>query len=885
MFEQFFESEIIGFDTETGIRYAPSDIQLLDFSQDLPEEYRLSDYCDTLDCYAAIVKTASYISQNLPVLMAFRQSVDNTSDLERYIKQYALHHLYSADKLTDYDLISKVSYPRFGCLVGTAFDNIKDFGRAENIFHSEVKDTFILKDHSRDFVDLIIRKIRAGQNFAIVTFNLEFDFNALMCNLDPTYLYRNDIIDERLPTKIHADKTITWKDKDKSNKGCCKWVDAMLLSEKGMSIKRYGNIASDLYQADYHKMDTYDYDNVIYTAEDLAPTQEELLYCYRDVRLALWGLAYLLRQHVPVLNKCNLLKKPSDLPITCSHLYDMVNVVNTLDVNLKVSPSRRKKYFSSYKKNVAKDNELHFNPRNEDMYYYLKKGFGGGKISFNPLYLEVPITGGYGYSLDLCSAYPFQVVNMYPDMDDLHIMDRDYFNKSMEKISRIAADINQGNFVNIIDRFRYGWTARINIYDLKLKKDMQLPLLGDNDGALKLHGASRQIRNRLIEADNVEITVTHADMIIIAACYDYSELWFSSGYVYRLRPMNTNLRRKFTSAGEFKSTIKKYKKMPFKNFPVEEFNAYIGQDLLSRSDTAAEHKAKMEAAYANSKVLYNGIYGKACQSLIHSKKYIDEEGNITITQDKYKPRQGTCYTTGRYIATYTRLHLCMAYFIALRQTGPEDIILYAHTDSLKIYLFSEDHESRIKKILDIYNEGIKSETDLYLSRLEHTSNDAARNDIMKAWTVITANGIGLLEDEIQNRFTKAIVCGNMRILTEDDDGNCHITFSGVNVPYVISGGRENYSPEEYEKILKETGIFALYEKYFCSGRTYTMYESCKTTLDYKHYNMLINPALGHICQTVKEMPIEINGDSEQVKRDEENIEYWRKIYYEGISRL
>ena len=884
MFESLYDAQIIGFDTETGIRYTASDTQLLEFSQTLPEEYRITDYCDTYDCYVAVVKAAAYISQNLEVLMRFRQSVDNVSLLEQYIRQYAVDCLYSGDRMKNYDLISKISYPRYGCLVGTDFENIKDFEKAEDIFYSDRKETFILKDYSKDFIDLIIAKIRAGQNFAIVTFNLEYDFNALMCNVDPCYLHEQNIIDERLPTKIHADKTITWKDADKSNKGCCKWVDAMLLSEKGMSIKRYGEIASDLYQKDYHKMDTYDYDNVIYTPEDLQPTDEELRYCFRDVQLALWGLSYLLRQHVSILNKCNLLQKPADLPITCSHLYDMVNVVNTLDINLKVSPSRRKKYFSSYKKNTAKENEQHYNPETEDLYRYLKKGFGGGKISFNPLHLEEKLSGGHGYSLDLCSAYPFQTVNVYPDMSELYIIDKDYFNRSMEKIEKIAADINKGNFVNIIDKFRYGWTARINIYDLKLKPDMQLPLLGDNDGALKVHGNSRQIRNRLIEADNLEITVTHADMITIAACYDYSEILLQSGYVYRLRPMNTNLRRKFTSAGEFKSTIKKYTKMPYKDFPVEEFNQYAGQQILSVNDTEAEHDSKLSAAYANSKVLYNGIYGKACQSLIHSKKFIDEEGNISITQDEYKPRQGTCYTTGRYIATYTRLHLCMAYFIALRNIAAGDLILYAHTDSLKIYLYSPDHLERINRILSIFNSGIKSETDLYLKRMDKTSNEVTKAEILKAWHVITDNGIGLLEDEIKNRFTKVIVCGNMRILTEDDNGNCHVTFSGVNVPYVLSGGKANYQPDKYKQLLKDKGIFNLYDEYFRSGRTYTMYESCKTTLDYKHYNLVLNPELGHICQTVKEMPIEINGEEEKVKRDKENIEYWRTIYNANKDR-
>ena len=68
--------------------------------------------------------------------------------------------------------------------------------------------------------------------------------------------------------------------------------------------------------------------------------------------------------------------------------------------------------------------------------------------------------------------------------------------------------------------------------------------------------------------------------------------------------------------------------MPFKDFPVNEFNDYVGQEILSEKDTEAEHDNKIAAAYQNSKVLYNGIYGKACQSLIHSKKYIDEEGNI-----------------------------------------------------------------------------------------------------------------------------------------------------------------------------------------------------------------------------------------------------------------
>ena len=144
-----------------------------------------------------------------------------------------------------------------------------------------------------------------------------------------------------------------------------------------------------------------------------------------------------------------------------------------------------------------------------------------------------------------------------------------------------------------------------------------------------------------------------------------------------------------------------------------------------------------------------------------------------------------------------------------------------------------------------------------------------------AYETLINNGLGLVEDELDNRFDRVVVCGNMRILTQNGN-KCHLTFSGVNIPYVLSGGKENYKPDELERYINKEGIFNLYDKWFCTGRQYTMYESCKTTLDYKHYNMLLNPKLGHICQTIKEMPIEINGDSEKLKRDSLNIEYWKE---------
>lgn len=871
MFESLYNCNIIGFDTETGTRYTATDTDLIIFSQKLPKKYRITDYSDTFDAYAAVVNTAAYISENCS--SEYKNEGDLTA-LQKHIKDYALKCIHPADKLHDYDLISKVTYPRYACLVGINFTNIKDFTKAESIFYSDKKENFVLKDHSIDFINLIIKKIRAGQNFAIITFNMEYDFNCLMCNVPPTYLQENNIIDERLPTKIHADKTITWKDTDKNNKGCCKWVDSMLLSEKGMSIKRYGDIASDLYQKDYHKTEDYNYSNIVYSAKDLKPTKTELKYCYRDVQLALWGLSYLLRQHVETLDKCNLIAKPSDIPITCSHLYDMVNVINTLNIDMKYNKSKRKKFFSSYKKRTAKDNELHYNPPDIDMYHYLKKGFGGGKISFNPLFLEKKLQGGNGYSLDLCSAYPFQLVNMYPDMQDLYIMTSDYFNKHLPRIERVAAEINKGNFVNIIPIFKYGYTARIQIKGLYLKHDMQLPLLGINDGALKGDNIM-MIRNRIIAADKIEITVTHTDLITILAAYDHSGIQFISGYVYKLKQMNTNLRRKFVTAAQFKSGLKKFTKMDYKNFPYKLFNEFVGKELLTGKETEAELSEILADAYQNSKVLFNGIYGKACQSLIHNKKYIDEEGNISITEDKYKPKQGTCYTTGRYIATYTRLHLCIAYFIALRNISASDLILYAHTDSLKLYLYSSDHQEKINKILQIFNTGIDTEFESFLYYGRKSNNEKKIKEIEYAYDVIKSNGIGYLEDEVKNRFSKAVVCGNMRILTEDNNGNCHITFSGVNVPYVLSGGKQNYKPEKLKEYMQSQGIFKLYDQYFNSGKKYTMYESCKTALDYKHYNMILNPKLGHICQTIKEMPIEINGDPEALKRDNENIKIWR----------
>lgn len=879
MFESLDQSNIIGFDTETGTRYTATDTDLINFSQYLPEELHIKDYSDTFEAYAAVVKAAAYISQNPEVLEEFKKSVPDYKSLERSIKDFALKCLHPQDKLQDYDLISKITYPRFGCLVGCSFEQIRDFNKSKDIFGSKAKECFILKDHSIDFIDYIIRRIRARDNIAIVTFNMEYDFNALMCNVPPTYLIDNGIKDERLPTKIHSDKTITWKDEDKNNKGCCKWVDAMLLAEKGMSINKYGQIASSLYSLDLKKLDTYDYNKIIYTADDLKPDPEELEYCYRDVQLALWGLAYLLRQHVQVLDKCGLLTRPSDLPITCSHLYDMVNVINTLNIDMTINRSKRRKYFSSYKKNNAKSNELHYNPKDINLYHYIKRGFGGGKISFNPLILEKKLSGGNGYSLDLCSAYPYQIVNMYPDLEDMKVISSDYFFKKLDQCEKIAADISDGNFVNIIPMFKYGFTCRIKINGLIIKKGQHLPLLGNLDGGCKLSGNYRLVRNRILKADCIEITVTHADLITILAGYDYSNISFISGYAYRLRPMNANLRRKFIVAAEFKSAIKIWTKKSYKDIinNYQAFNDLVGQQLLTGREKEAECRQIIADAYQNSKVLFNGIYGKACQSLIHNKKYIDADGQIHITEDEYKPRQGTCYTTGRYIATYTRLHLTMAYCLALKYIGNDDLILYAHTDSLKIYLKSPDHESIINSIINDYNSGIDTELDYFKRKNLLTCRKESIGEIEHAYKTLKENGIGYIEDEKGNRFNKAVVCGNMRILTESSDKSCHITFSGINVPYVLSGGKDKYKPNKLDQYMKEQGIFNLYDQYFNSGKKYTIFESCKTTLDYKHYNMILNPELGHICQTIKELPIEINGDPEQITNDNNNIEWLRRL--------
>lgn len=872
MFEKLDACNIIGFDTETGIRYTASDTDLIEISHTMKKKYQITDYADPLDCVEAVLNTYEALKADNEKMYEYRQK-SSLSVLNSYILQYALDFMFSADRLNNYDLVSKITYPRFCCIVGTDFDNIINFSKSEKIFDSKNKTYFIMKDHAADFVRYICSRILKGDNIAVISFNLEYDFNALMCNVEPTLLFDLGIVDERLPTKIHADKTITWKSKDKKCKGCCKWVDAMLLSEKGMSIKKYGQLASAIYGKDLHKYEDYDYDNVIYSAEDLKPDKKELRYCYRDTELALWGLAYLLKNHVSTLNKCDLLKKPSDIPITCSHLYDMVNVINTLNVDMSYSKSKRRKYFTSYKKKTAKMNEEHYNPSDLNLYRYFKNGFGGGKIAFNPIYLEQKLSGGNGYSLDLCSAYPFQMVNVFPDLQKVYILNEEYFKTDLQLIKKLSEEMYKGQFVNLIPVFQYGWTAEIKIEGIRLKKDMQLPILGNHDGNIKMTEPVI-IRNRVMSAAEIIITVTIPDLITLLAAYEYQDIKMINGFVYALKPMNTNIRRKFTEAAAFKSGIKKFMKMPFKDFPVNDFNDFVGQQILSVKDTEADHITKMKDSYQNSKVLFNGIYGKACQSLIHSKKYIDEEGNITITQDKYKPRQGTCYTTGRYIATYTRFHLVNLYFIALREIDNKDLILYAHTDSLKLYLYSNDHDRKIERIMKKYNDGIMTEYETFLNTGLKVNNPVTNEEYKRSYEILKNNGIGLVENETENRFDKVIVCGNMRILTEKE-GKCHITFSGVNIPYVLSGGKENYTPDKLDKFMTEKGIFKLYDEFFCSGKKYTMYESCKTVLDYKHYNFLLNDNLGRICQTIKEMPIEINGDPKKNKRDLYNIEFWK----------
>ena len=124
MFEILDSCNVIGLDTETGTRFTATDTDLLKFNEHLPDDLKITDYADTYDAYVAVLKAAAYVSQHKDILKQFVKDVPDYNNLERYIKEYALKCMHPGDKLDNYDLISKISYPRFACLVGCDFMQI-----------------------------------------------------------------------------------------------------------------------------------------------------------------------------------------------------------------------------------------------------------------------------------------------------------------------------------------------------------------------------------------------------------------------------------------------------------------------------------------------------------------------------------------------------------------------------------------------------------------------------------------------------------------------------------------------------------------------------------------------------------------------------------------
>ena len=78
MFEILNNSNIIGFDTETGTRYTATDTDLIALSQSI-EGYEINDYSDTYDCYVAIIRLLQHISEDPALIRKLKKESISTS--------------------------------------------------------------------------------------------------------------------------------------------------------------------------------------------------------------------------------------------------------------------------------------------------------------------------------------------------------------------------------------------------------------------------------------------------------------------------------------------------------------------------------------------------------------------------------------------------------------------------------------------------------------------------------------------------------------------------------------------------------------------------------------------------------------------------------------
>lgn len=412
--------------------------------------------------------------------------------------------------------------------------------------------------------------------------------------------------------------------------------------------------------------------------------QDELDYCFNDVKIVICYIWEQIEQYG------NIIKIP---------------MTNTGRVRLYCKSkclNKNKKY-----RDLISNLKL-----TTEEYKMLKHSFMGGFTHAN--YKEVLKVHDNVSSYDITSSYPFVLLTEYYPMsagERIKITSREHFE-----------ELRKEHCIVFTVCFK-GLLQKATVYDSYLSASKCTFENGlENNG-------------RLISADVCYCTITEIDFDIIVQCYDFEEVVFGGGYIYK------------------------------KGYLPKQFLQCILD--FYRDKTTLKNVVGMESEYLLKKGMLNSTYGMTVTDIINDIIDFDSDWFTELVIDvdeidKYNNSKNRFlfYPWGVYCTAYARRNLWYGIF----KLGTDYI--YSDTDSLK---FKGEHSD----IFEEYNLRVENKIRAVQEKYSFDIED---------FKPLTVKGeqktIGVYEQE--EPYSKFKTLGAKRYLVQYADGHLSITCSGLN---------------------------------------------------------------------------------------------------------
>lgn len=580
----------------------------------------------------------------------------------------------------------------------------------------------------------------------------------------------------------------------------------------------------------YPKLD-YEYDGIRHK-EDL--TAVDYNYNARDTEIALLGLYDALCQYdaVPDIEL-------RSVPVSQN------NIVSSIAKHL---------FSADYKMHkqavISKDGKVGERHLTAEQYASYKPTTGGGLVTVNPQYAYHKFVVGETYNdtevkgiyhIDLNSAHPSQVFKRnFPACTPVPVLDKDVpyildviksdikdiiklgtpeaVSKDMDRVSDLYAHLalvmgtNVSGYATFVmknvkaKQFRScGQTYNIPvIWSSKINRMVSgVDELVDSDVLITNPG--KKLQGKVIEAEELELTVTFEDLAIIAMFTDFELVSAYNMHIYKMQYCSPYLYNQFCYFGNKKNLYKKIVKACDKHLPYADVEALCNDELVAPADRIAiltaysqDEEAGKHTAEALLKVVkaqFNGIYGTAYQSLYRDHRVLkyddihdslictapDDGDELAYDEDN---SSGIDVLQGSYIAQWSRVDIALNTLLAINCGA---VPLYIATDSIYMLITQETRTD----IRDIYGVNKPFPARPYNKQTKAFANDRPN--------VPSLGGMDFENDIDTIAYTQPLKVIAHEIGKEEPA----ITFSGVSADVFFA----DYD-DVYTRLLQEDGYVA-----------------------------------------------------------------------------